>query len=327
MRKVMAEAPVGDDVFGDDPTINRLQDRVAELLGKEAALYVPSGTMANQIALSILTHSGDEVFCEAGAHIFNYESGAPAIISRIQIHPIEGNHGTYTREMVEARLRPKDHHFPPGAVIEIENTANRAGGCIWPIEEIARLRELADEQGMRIHLDGARLWNAAVGSGIKEHEWASYADTVSVCFSKGLGAPVGSAIAGTKELIDEAHRMRKRLGGGMRQAGIIAAGALYAIDNHRTRLADDHARAKKLGEAINELPGFSVDIDHLDTNIIILDAEESGITSADFADKLKSEGILITFAGKYKARMVTHLEITDEMVNDAIETLNRLFGK
>ncbi len=326
MRRAMYEAEVGDDVFGEDPTINKLEQRTAEILGKEAALYVPSGTMANQIAVSILTRSGDEVYCDEGCHIFNYESGSPSLISRVQLHPLSGENGIFTREMVEQRLRPPDHHFPPSSVIEIENTHNRGGGKVWPIEEIKRLRELADSHAMRIHLDGARLWNATAASGIEEHEWAQYGDTVSVCFSKGLGAPVGSAIAGSRELIDEAHRMRKRLGGGMRQAGIVAAGALYAIENHRERLTEDHRRARTLAGGLAGIDGFDVDPQLVDTNIVILDLSQRGIEARRFAEKVGEQDLLVTFAGKYKVRLITHLDIDDADIKQALKIVGELFG-
>jgi len=325
MREVMALAEVGDDVFDEDPTIHALQNRVAGLLGKEAALFVPSGTMANQIALNILTRPGDEVYCEQGGHIFNYESGAPAFLSGLQVHPIPGERGLFTREQVEERLRPGDHHFAPSKVVVIENTSNRGGGTVWHLREMRRIYELTREQGMNLHLDGARLWNAAVASGTSEKDWAQYADTVSVCFSKGLGAPVGSCIAGTKELITEAHRMRKRLGGGMRQAGIIAAGALYALEYHRERLAEDHRRAKTLARGLSTIPGFNVDPDHVDTNIVLVDFSGRGLEVERFAASIKEKGILVTFAGRMKARMVTHLDIGDEEIEQAISVIGRLY--
>ncbi len=326
MRRVMASAEVGDDVFGEDPTIRRLEERTAEILGKEAALYVPSGTMANQIALFILTRGGDEVYCDESAHIFNYESGAPALLSRVQLHPIRGRRGVFTREQVEEQLRPPDHHFPPSSVIEIENTANRGGGTVWPLAEVRRLRELALERGMKLHLDGARLWNAAAASGTPEQVWASHADTVSVCFSKGLGAPVGSAVAASKELIEEAHRMRKRLGGGMRQAGIVAAGALHALEHNRRRLIEDHRRAKTLAAGLAEIPGFGLDLEHIDTNIVIVNLAGRALSGEQFERQVRERGLLVTLAGMYKVRFVTHLEITDEDIEAALDIIRGLYG-
>jgi len=325
MRKVMFEAEVGDDVFGEDPTINKLEERVAELLGKEAALYVPSGTMSNEIALAILTEDGDEVYCDGSSHIFNYEGGGPAIIARVQIYPLQGKRGIFTREMVEEVLRPDDHHFTPSKLIEIENTSNRGGGAVWPLAEVRRLFELTRERGMKLHLDGARLWNAAASSGTSEKEYAKYADTVSVCFSKGLGAPVGSALVGSKALIEEAHRYRKRLGGGMRQAGILAAGALYAIENNRQRLTEDHRRAKMLAKGLSVIPGFGIDLEHVDTNILMVDLSERGIEAEDFSKRIAEKGVLVTQAGVEKVRFVTHLQVSDENINDTINIISDLY--
>jgi threonine aldolase len=326
MRRAMYTAEVGDDVFAEDPTIKALEERVAELLGKEAALYVPSGTMANQIALAILTEDGDEVYCDESAHIFNYEGGAPAMVARVQLHPVPGEHGIYTRDQVEQRLRPANHHFAPSRVISVENTSNRGGGSVWPLKELRRLRELADENEMLIHLDGARLWNAAAASGTTEDVWASYADVVNVCFSKGLGAPVGSAVVGSREMIDKAHQMRKRLGGGMRQAGIIAAGALYAVENHRERLVEDHRRAKTLAEGIAGVSGFDVDPERVQTNIVIVDMKERSLEASSFAETASAEGLLVTLAGQYKVRFVTHLGVNDEDIQKAIRIVQDLYG-
>ncbi|MFH0883104.1 MAG: low specificity L-threonine aldolase [bacterium] len=326
MRKAMFKAEVGDDVFGEDPTINRLQERVAEILGKEAALYVPSGTMSNQIAIKVLTREGDEVYCDQGAHIYNYEAGAPAFISRVQIRPIQGIRGVFTALQVEELLQTDNAHFPHSALVSIENTANRGGGTVWPLAEIRRIRELATEKGMRVHLDGARLWNAVAASGTPEKDWAQYADTVSVCFSKGLGAPVGSALVGSKELIAEAHRIRKKLGGGMRQAGIIAAGALYALENNRERLVEDHHRAKTLTMGLAEIPGFAVDLEHVDTNIVIVDMTERAIEGQQFAKRVAEKGLLVTLAGHYKVRFVTHLQISDQDIEDALKIVRSLYA-
>ncbi len=326
MRKAMYEAEVGDDVFSEDPTINKLQERVAGILGKEAALYVPSGTMSNQIAIKILTREGDEVYCDQGAHIFNYEAGAPSFVSRVQIRPIQGVRGVFTTAQVEELLQPDNAHFPRSALISIENTANRGGGTVWPLAEIHRLRELANEKGLRVHLDGARLWNAVAASGTPEKDWAQYADTVSVCFSKGLGAPVGSALVSSKELIAEAHRIRKKLGGGMRQAGIIAAGALYALEHNRERLIEDHRRAKTLAQGLAEIQGFAIDLEHVDTNIVIVDMTERALESGQFAKRVAEQGLLVTLAGPHKVRFVTHLQTTDEDIEKALEIVRTLYA-
>jgi len=320
----MYEAEVGDDVFGDDPTVNRLQEFVADLLGKEAALYVPSGTMANQIALAVHTTPGDEIYCEAGAHVLNFESGAAAMLSGVLVMPIQGVRGVYTADQVKERLRPPDHHFPPSKVIWVENSANRSGGCIVPQDECLRYRELADEQSLGLHLDGARLWNVAAATGMSEAELAAPFDSVNVCLSKGLGAPVGSLVAGSAEFIDKAHLYRKRFGGGMRQAGIIAAAGLYAIENHRERLVDDHRRAKRLAETFAELESFSIDLDAIHTNIVIFDGSPAGLTGAQVADILAEQDILITQFGS-KGRMVLHLDLNDDDIDKTIAVLRKSF--
>ena len=246
MREAMARAEVGDDVFGDDPTVKALESRTAELLGKEAALFVPSGTMANQLAIRSHTEPGDEILVEANAHIYYYEGGAPAAMSGVMCRCINGQRGIFTGADVEASLRPADQHFPRTRLVCLENTHNRGGGKIWSIGQVQEVAAGVRKHGLQLHLDGARLWNASVAAGIPERDYATYFDTISVCFSKGLGAPVGSALVGPKAFIERARRFRKMFGGGMRQAGIIAAGALFALDNHRARLAEDHANAKAL---------------------------------------------------------------------------------
>ncbi|MBS1261658.1 MAG: L-allo-threonine aldolase [Calditrichaeota bacterium] len=322
MRRVIAETEVGDDVFAEDPTIRRLEERTAELLGKERALYVPSGTMANQIALAVLAKPGDEIFCSEKAHIFNHEAGSPSIIARAQLHPLPGERGIFTRPDVEKRLRPEDHHFPPSAIIEIENTSNGGGGSVWPLDTVKDLRALAVERGMRTHLDGARLFNAAVASGVPEAEWSAHADTVAVCFSKGLGAPVGSAIAGSAEMIEEAHRWRKRLGGGMRQAGIIAAGALYALEHHRELLADDHRRARRLAEELNRHDNVEVDLEGVHTNIVWLNFLDG--RAFELMEALAARGIGVIAFSPDRMRLVTHLDVDDGGVERALQAFHEL---
>jgi threonine aldolase len=324
MRRAIYEAEVGDDVFGDDPTVIRLQKRVAELLGKEAALYVPSGSMANQIAVACHTSPGDEVYCESGCHVYNFEGGGAAHFSSVMFNTIEGINGAYTAKQVEAKLRPGDHHFAPSRLIWVENSANRAGGTIFPQDEILRLRQLADNRGLRFHLDGARLWNVAAATGKTEAELAEPFDSVNVCLSKGLGAPVGSLTVGSIKYIDQAHRFRKRLGGGMRQAGIIAAAGLYAIDNNRSRLVDDHRRAKKLAEAINNLDSFIVNIETVATNIIIIDTSPCGLGGIEIVARLRDNGVWGTSFGGTKARFVTHLDVNDEDIDYAIEVFSKV---
>ena len=244
MRQAMLDAPVGDDVYGEDPTVNLLQQKVAELLGKPAALYVPSGVMANQLAVKLHTQPGDEVIVEKDSHIFNYETVAPSILSGVQLHTIEGQRGVLRAEQLAPAVRPPAYYMPRTTLICLENTHNRAGGTVYPIEEIKRIRDFARALGIKLHLDGARLWNASVATGITPREYAQYFDTISVCFSKGLGAPVGSALVGSEDAIQRARRFRKIFGGGMRQAGIIAAGALYALEHNVNRLKEDHDKAR-----------------------------------------------------------------------------------
>jgi threonine aldolase len=244
MREAMAAAEVGDDMFGEDPTVAKLEARVAELLGKEAAMFAPSGTMVNQLALRAHTEPGDEVILDGNAHIYYYEGGAPAALAGVMCRCLPGVRGIFTAADLEAVLRPADQHFAPTRLVCLENTHNRGGGKIWPQELVREIGTLTRERGIRLHLDGARLWNAAVARGISERELAAEFDSVAVCFSKGLGAPVGSALCGSREFIQRARRFRKMFGGGMRQAGIIAAGALHALEHHRGRLAEDHANAR-----------------------------------------------------------------------------------
>lgn len=324
MRSVMLDAEVGDDVFAEDPTIRALEERVADILGKEAAIYVPSGTMANQLALAVIAETGSEIYCSEKAHIFNYEAAAAAVIVRAQLWPLPGDRGIFSPEAVASRFRPADHHFPPSRIIEIENTSNGGGGSIWPMELVKGHRAFADEHGMLIHLDGARLWNAAVGSGIEEKMWASYADTVAVCFSKGLGAPVGSAVAGTKEFVEEAHRWRKRLGGGMRQAGIIAAGALYAIDNHRQLLQSDHSRAQRLADELNSYDLVEVDMEGVQTNIVWLRFLDG--SALDMMEKLNDRGIGTISFDVDRMRLVTHMDVDDSGIDDALQTFHELIS-
>ena len=326
MRKVMARAEVGDDVFGEDPTVNRLQEVVAEMLGKEAGLFVASGTMANQTALNAHTQPGDEVVLEGTSHIFYYEAGAPALLSGVQLRTLPGKAGVLTAEQISKAIRPDNVHCPPTTLICLENTHNNAGGTIYPVEEIERIRLLADASGLRMHLDGARLWNASVASGVGLKEYASYFDSVSVCFSKGLGAPVGSLIAGDADYIKRAHRYRKMYGGGMRQAGIIAAGALYAVENNIDRLADDHRNAKKFAEGVNRIDGISVDMETVQTNIVYMEVDGARYMAKDVEDRLREADVLVLALGPHRLRAVTYLEISEEDIDRAIRVFEETLG-
>jgi threonine aldolase len=324
MRKAMHNAEVGDDVFKEDPTVNKLEENIAELLGKEAALFVPSGVMGNQICLNILTEPGDEVICDREAHIFNYESASPARLSGIQIYPLEGKLGILTAEQVEPYIRTTAYHMPRTKVIEVENTHNRAGGTIWPIENIIALKNLANKHNLFYHLDGARIWNASIETGIPPKEYASYFDTVSCCFSKGLGAPVGSAIAGSKEFIKEAFRVRKAWGGGMRQIGILAAAALYAIQNNRERLKEDHRRAKTLADRINANPNLEINMKAVQTNILLF--KPLKMTPADGLKKCREKGLILTPGTIDSLRAVTHLDVNDDDIEKAANILDEVFN-
>lgn len=321
MRKAMMEAEVGDDVLGDDPTVIRLQERVAELLGKEAAIFMPSGSMANQTAIRANTQPGDEIIAHQDSHIYHYEAGAPAALSGCSLRLLPGEHGLFTAATARAAVRPGDSHFPRSALIVVENTHNRGGGTCWELGSIAEIRRVAEEFGLKMHLDGARLMNACVAKGHRPTDYARYFDTVSTCFSKGLGAPVGSAVGGTRDTIKRVHRFRKMFGGGMRQAGILAAAALYALDHHVERLAEDHANARRFAEAVAEMPGVSVDMDAVQTNIVYFEVTEPIGTGKELCDRLRAEGVWMMAVAPQRIRAVTHLDVTREGIERAIRVL------
>ncbi len=326
MRAAMASAEVGDDVLGDDPTVQRLEARVADLLGKEAALYVPSGTMGNQICIAVQTSPGDEVLAESGAHLYNSESGAPGALAGVQVRPIAGRRGLVSPEDVRAHVGPPNDHVPRPALLCFENTHNRASGAVLPLTAMAATARVARELGLGIHLDGARLWNAAAASGRAPAAYAALADSVSVCFSKGLGAPVGSALAGTREMVRRARRRRKMLGGGMRQAGILAAACLYALDHHVARLPEDHARARRLAEGLAPLRGVRLDPADVETNIVVIDVSPSGLTPADVAGRAAEAGVFVLAFGRTAIRAVTHLDVDDDGVSRALDVLGGILG-
>jgi threonine aldolase len=325
MRQAIAEAEVGDDVFEDDPTVRKLEEMVAELLGKEKALFVPSGTMANEVTIKSWTRPGDEVVLEVDSHIYNYEVGAPSVLCGVQLHTLKGQRGVLTLEQILEHIRPQDIHIPPTTLVCLENTHNRAGGTIYPIDEIKRIREAAKPLGIKMHLDGARLWNAAIATGIPLDKYASYFDSVSVCLSKGLGAPIGSVISGDSDFIHVARRNRKMFGGGMRQVGIIAAAGIYAIENNFNRLIEDHRNARALAQGLSEIPKISVDLESVQTNIVVIDIKESGIEVNDLLEKLKGKGVLAVPFGKTQIRCVTHLDVDRGDVYQALDVFKRVF--
>ena len=324
MRQAMANAEVGDDVFGDDPTINELETITAEILGKEAAVYVPSGTMANQLAVRCHTQPGDEILLDANAHIYWYEAGAPAALSGASCRVIPGIRGIFTVDQLLEALRPANIHLAPTRLLALENTHNRGGGSIWPLDQLAAVCDSARERKIFTHLDGARLWNASVATGTSEADYASHFDSVSVCFSKGLGAPVGSALAGSKEFIKKARRFRKQFGGSMRQAGIIASGALYALINHRARLKDDHDTARKLAVGVAGLPGIQIDVNSVVTNLVYFDVEQ--VYADEIVSMLAEQGVLVIATSPKTIRAVTSLEVDANDINTAIGILKKVLS-
>lgn len=324
MRAAMAEAEVGDDVFGEDPTANRLQARVAEMLGKEAALYAPSGTMTNLIGVRLHCKHGDEMICEAGCHIINYEQAGYAQLSGVAARTVEGRYGVLQLEQIQGLIRPDNPHQVRTRLVCLENTHNRGGGKIQPYETVEQICRWAHESGLRTHLDGARLFNAAVATGIEASRWAAHFDTVSVCFSKGLGAPVGSALAGSRELIGEALRHRKVLGGGMRQSGVTAAAALYALEHHVQRLALDHECARRLARGIAEIDELQLTPEQIDTNMLFFRVDPCLGTAAEFCDRLRERGVLMLPIAPQTIRAVTHLDVTPDDADRAIEVIKGL---
>lgn len=319
MREAMSRAEVGDDVFGDDPSVNRLEEFAAELLGKAAALFVPSGTMANQIAIRLHTRPGDSLLSEAHAHLANYEAGGPAQLSGVTVRPVEGVGGQLTATLLEPHFPPEDPHFAPVTLVAAEDTANAGGGTVHPLEALDGVADLAHQRGARAHLDGARLFNAAVASGVSAARRAEGFDTLSVCLSKGLGAPVGSLLLGTREAIHRARRVRKAFGGGMRQAGFLAAAGLYALEHHVERLAEDHDRARQLATGLREL-GFEAE--EPATNLVYLTCPEAPAR----VETLREAGILCCAVGPERLRLVTHLDVDDAGVARTLEAFRQLRG-
>jgi threonine aldolase len=318
MRRAMAEAEVGDDVYGEDPTVNRLQERVAEMLGKEAALFTPSGTMANQAALMALTRPGDEIIIERGSHLPNHEAGGPGALAGVQMYLIDGERGVIEPEQIERAVRFPDVHFPPTRLVWLENTHNRGGGKVFPLDKMKDIRNLATGYDLAVHLDGARLFNACVASDIPPEEYARQVDSLSFCFSKGLGAPVGSILAGTAEFIKRAHRYRKMLGGSMRQAGILAAAALYALDNNIERLAEDHAGAKRLAEALGDIDGVQIQNEPVETNLVFFNVAGVGKNALEIMNEARERGVLINPEDFTVMRAVTHLGVSAGDIEKAI---------
>jgi threonine aldolase len=327
MREFIARAEVADDVWSEDPTINLLQERTAALLGKEAAVYVPSGTMSNQVAVKLHTQPGDEVLLEATCHIYNYEAGGPAVLSHVMCRPIPGRYGILDKRDFDGLIRPANEHFVRTRLVCLENTHNRGGGTVFPLDNIVRITAWARENGLATHLDGARLMNAVVASGIAAHEYAKHFDTVSICFSKGLGAPIGSALAGPADLIARARRIRKVFGGGMRQGGMAAAGALYAVTHNIERLREDHENAQTIARAIRQTDGLKLDPPEVQTNIIWFQVDPELGTAGDIAARLKLNGVLVSVGAPQILRACTHLDISRSMAERAAEVVRRVIGR
>lgn len=320
MLRAMASAPTGDDVYGEDPTINELQNRVAEMLGKEAALFVPSGTMGNQIAIKAWTNPGDEIIIEADAHVFYYETGGLAFNSGVQVNTVKSLNGEMDLDEIEEKIRPNIYYLPTTKVISLENTHNRHGGAILSLDYIRKCGDLAKKHDIKFHLDGARLWNASAETGISLADYAEPFDSVSVCLSKGLGAPVGSVLVGGKELIEKAWKIRKILGGGMRQAGVLAAAGLYALDNNFPKMKQDHDRARAFAEGLAQSGSVSVAPERVQTNMVVFGIPLD-LPVNEFIERCKSKGVLLGGVGKNFIRAVFHLHITNEDARKAVEVV------
>lgn len=317
MRRAMAEAVVGDDVLGDDPTVIALQERIAAIMGKEAACFVPTGTMANQTAIRAQTEPGDEVIAHADSHIIHYETGSPAALSGVMIRPLSGPAGLFDEADVNEAVRADTVHAPHSALLLIENTQNRGGGAVWPIEQVERVSRAGRSRGLRVHLDGARIWNACAATGLQPADYAKHFDTVSCCFSKGLGAPAGSAVAGDRATIARVARFRKMFGGTMRQSGILAAAALHALDHHRDRLTEDHANARRLAEALGNCRGLTIPL-KVETNMCFVDLDARIGPASDFCSRMKAGGVLALPTGPRRVRFVCHLDVDAAMIDRAI---------
>jgi threonine aldolase len=322
MLAAMMSAKVGDDVFKEDATVNALEEKTAALFGMEAALFFPSGTMANQTAIKVHTQPGEQLICDHYAHIFNYEGGGVSFNSGVSCKLIAGHRGMITAKQVKATINPPDfYHSPLTTLVCLENTTNKGGGAIWDINEMKAIKEVCTSNGLKFHLDGARIWNALAVTGEDPKLYGNLFDSISVCLSKGLGCPVGSVLLGSKDFIAKALRVRKVFGGGMRQAGFLAAAGIYALDHHRERLKEDHKKAKEI-EAILSKKDFISSVSPVDTNIIIFELKESVLDAQAFMDKMNENSIRLISMGSGKLRLVTHLNYTDEMHSRLLSILN-----
>ncbi|HYE89759.1 MAG TPA: GntG family PLP-dependent aldolase [Terriglobales bacterium] len=317
MRRFMCDAPVGDEQKGEDPTVNQLQELVAELLGKEAALFLPSGTMCNEIALRVHCRPGEEFLAHRTAHPIHFETGGPAALAGVNVNVLDGARGQYDAATLEAAIRPDSRYMPKSRLVWVEQTSNLGGGSVWPLTRIKAVTDVARRHGLRTHMDGARLMNAVVASGVEAREFAAPFDSAWLDFTKGLGAPVGAALAGSREFIAEAWRCKQQMGGAMRQAGIIAAGGLYALRHHVKRLAEDHANARRLAEGLAKLPGVVIDPSTVDTNLVFFDVEDRAADVVVAA--LLARGVRMGAMGPKTIRAVTHLDVSAAGVEQALD--------
>jgi threonine aldolase len=324
MRQCMAGAEVGDEQKGEDPTVNRLQDMVAELLGKEAAVYLPSGTMCNEVSFAVWARPGDEMILHRDAHPVHFEVGGPAYLARIMLCPVDGPRGLFTPEQVEEAIRPDSPHFPRSRIVEVENTHNMGGGSIWPLSQLQAVCATAHRHGLITHLDGARLLNAVVATGIPASTYAAPFDAAWIDLSKGLGCPVGAVLAGSREFIKEARRFKHLFGGAMRQAGIIAAAGVYALQHHIQRLAEDHAHAKLLAEALAGLPAVRLNPAEVETNIVMIDVSAAGRPAQAIAEQLEQAGVRVSVVGRARLRAVTHLDVLRQDIERAITVFRQV---
>jgi threonine aldolase len=327
MRRFMCDAEVGDEQKFEDPTVNLLQEMVAELLGKEAALFLPSGTMCNQIAIKLHCRPGDEMICDRTAHPLNFEGGGPAALSGVMVYPLPGENGIFTGEQVRAAIRPFIRYYPQSRLVSIEQTSNMGGGTIWPLHTIGEVCAAAREYRLATHMDGARLLNAVIASGISAKTYAAGFDSVWLDLSKGLGAPIGAVLAGSHDFIQAAWPWKQRLGGAMRQAGIIAAAGVYALQHHVERLAEDHINAKNLAWGLADLPNIQVNPSRVQTNIVLIDISRTGKTPQELISLLLGHGVRLSPAGPQLLRAVTHLDISSPMINEALQIIRKVLAE
>jgi len=326
MLESMMSSEVGDDVYGEDPTVNKLQVRIAAMFGKEAALFVPSGVMGNEVCIKVHTRPGDEIIVDEDSHISVYETAAPSVMSGVQMKNVPGRGGLITAAQIKQAIRPKIYYMPRTSLVCLENTHGRSGGTIFPLDEMKSIYELSREERIKVHLDGARVWNASVAAGIPVREYARYVDSLSACFSKGLGAPVGSIIIGSGEFIEEARKYRKLFGGGMRQVGILAAAALYALDHNVDRLKEDHEKARFFAGELSSINSLGIDMCTVQTNMVMVEFSATGKSQAEVLDLLKSKGVLLTPERHSSIRAVFHLDVSLDEVKASLKVFHSLFA-